>query len=112
MPRGHERVVEMLRRTRAALALTGALALAGLGLAAQPALATGRGAARSAGACPTEWCQTQDCRAGDDCGDCAGYVDADGDGVCDNRADGECRGTGIGRGAGHHAGHRCGRCGW
>lgn len=101
----------MLRRTRAALVLTGALAVTGigLGLAAQPALAAGGGTTRSAGPCPTEWCQTQDRRAADDCR-CGGYVDADGDGICDGRADG-C-GAGAARGSGRHAGHRGGRCGW
>ena len=101
----------MLRRTRVALALTGALAVAGLGLAAQPALAASGGTTRSVATCQTEWCQTEDCRSADDCR-CGGYVDADGDGICDNRTDGCGCGAGTGRGSGHHAGRRGGRCGW
>lgn len=103
----------MLRRTRVTLAVAGALAVVGLGLAARPALAEGRGAARLAGACPTEWCQMEGCRTADDCR-CGGYVDDDGDGICDNCADGCGRGagTGSGRGSGRHAGHRGGHCGW
>lgn len=35
-----------------------------------------------------------------------GYVDADGDGVCDNYAgQGQGRGQGHGQGGGHHGGH-------
>ena len=40
------------------------------------------------------------------CGNGAGYVDADGDGVCDNYAgQGQGRGQGQGQGGGHHGGH-------
>ena len=114
----------MQRRTKVALALTGALAVVGLGLGTQPALAAAGGTTRSAGASPTAWCQAESCADADGCAGyadgCAGFVDEDGDGVCDYRADGAGRGTGVGRGtgagtgrgSGHRAGHRGGRCGW
>ena len=74
----------MQRRTKIALALTGGLALAGV--VAQPALAqTGGAAWGCGGACVTR------CRDLADCGTACGgpsYVDADGDGVCDNRETG------------------------
>lgn len=110
----------MLRRTRVALAVTGVLAVAGLAVAAQPALAAGRGAAWAGGTCPVA-CQEGGCRAGAP-GD--GFVDADGNGTCDNREDGtcvtgercdgagSCDGTGCAARAGHGAGHHGGRCRW
>ena len=45
---------------------------------------------------------------GTTCGSCPGFVDADGDGVCDNYGTGN--GYSCGNGGGHHgAGHGCGR---
>ena len=38
--------------------------------------------------------------SGDGNGDCPGFVDADGDGVCDNCSSGDCDGTGDGNGDG------------
>ena len=91
--------MNMLRRTKVALVVTGALVAAGLGLTASPALAAGGGAGRAG-----------DC-VGTSCG--VGYVDANGDGTCDNRQDGTCAPAtlcdgacaGVGRGTCDGAGH-------
>lgn len=90
----------MLRRTKVTLAVAAAAAVAGMGLAAQPALAasgTGARSATRAVACAT--CPS----AG-----CDGYVDADGDGVCDNRAGRDCEGRAD---CVRHDGTTCGHAG-
>lgn len=76
----------MLRRTKAALAVTGALALAGLGAVAQPALAAGYAPAWQGDAGRAIERKVDDAAAR-----CA-YADANGDGVCDSRGTG-ARGT-------------------
>lgn len=101
----------MKRRTMVSLAIAGAIAVVGLGAAAQPALAAGGGSAWSGGARTSGWCQPGECALA-----CDGFVDADGDGSCDNRGDCACaahaprdgagREVRSGRGAGCH-GARC-----
>ena len=74
----------MQRRPKIALALAGGLAL--VGIAARPALAQAGGSAWGSGVACAARCQDlADC--GTACG-FSGYVDADGDGVCDNRETG------------------------
>ena len=76
--------MSMQRRTKIALALAGGLALAGI--AVQPSLAQAAGSAWGSGAVCAARCQDP---AG--CGTAfggSGYVDVDGDGVCDNRGTG------------------------
>lgn len=76
--------MSMQRRTKIALALTGGLALAGI--AAQPALAQAAGSAwGSSGVCAARCQDPADCATA--CGG-DGYVDENGDGVCDNRGTG------------------------
>ena len=91
----------MQRRTKIALALTGGLALAGI--AAQPALAQASGSVwGSSGVCAARCQDPADCATA--CGG-DGYVDENGDGVCDY----------LGAAASHHTGHHgrghgAGRC--